>query len=101
VALVGQGFPVLAIVPEGEMVAELTEFLGELKAHGAELLVISAHEPALALAQTSLRLPAGVPEWLSPLVSVVAGQLFALGLTIAKGYDIDQPRHIRKVTRTE
>jgi glucosamine--fructose-6-phosphate aminotransferase (isomerizing) len=88
-------------VPEGALVDELTEFLGERKDRGAELLVISSHKPALALAQTPLRLPAGIPEWLSPLVTVVAGQLFALGLTIAKGYDIDQPRNIRKITRTE
>ena len=101
VALVAEGFPVLAIVPDGALVNELTTFLGELKESGAELLVISGHEPALALAHTPLRLPGDIPEWVSPLVAVVAGQLLALGLTIAKGYDIDQPRNIRKVTRTE
>lgn len=101
VALVAEGFPVLAIVPEGPLVEELTDFLAELRQRGAELLMISAHEPALRLAQTALPLPAGIPEWLSPVVAVVPGQLFALGLTLAKGYDIDQPRGIRKVTLTE
>ncbi len=100
-ALVAKGFPVLAIVPQGPMVEELTDFLQELKERGAELLIISGHEPALRLAQTALPLPADLPEWLSPLVAVVPGQLFALGLTLAKGYDIDQPRGIRKVTLTE
>lgn len=101
VALVAQGFPVLAVVPEGALVEELTGFLGELQERGAELIVISAYEQALKLAQTPLRIPAGIPEWASPIAAVVPGQLFALGLTLAKGYDIDQPRNIRKVTKTE
>ena len=63
-------------------------------------MVISALEEALALAQAPLRLPAGMPEWLSPLVAVVPGQLFALGLTLAKGFDPDHPRGLRKVTLT-
>jgi glucosamine--fructose-6-phosphate aminotransferase (isomerizing) len=101
VALVAHGFPVVAVVPEGQLADELTGFLVELKRRGAELVVISAHAPALELAQTPLPLPPGVPEWISPMVTVVCGQLFALGLTIAKGYDVDQPRGIQKVTLTE
>lgn len=101
VALVAKGFPVLAIVPQGPLVNEMTEFLAELRGRGAELLMISAHEPALSLAQTPLPLPPDIPEWLSPLVAVVPGQILALGITLAKGYDIDQPRNIHKVTLTE
>jgi glucosamine--fructose-6-phosphate aminotransferase (isomerizing) len=101
VALVAEGFPVLAVVPEGMLVDELTAFLAELKARGAELIVISGHEAALKLARVPLPLPAGIDEWLSPLVAVVPGQLFALGLTLAKDFDPDQPRNIHKVTLTE
>jgi glucosamine--fructose-6-phosphate aminotransferase (isomerizing) len=99
-ALVERGFPVLAIVPEGKMTKELVELLQQLGENGAELVVISAQEDALALAQTPLRLPAGVPEWLSPLVAVVPGQLFALGVTLAKRLDPDRPRGLHKVTLT-
>jgi glucosamine--fructose-6-phosphate aminotransferase (isomerizing) len=101
VALVEDGFPVLAVVPEGAVARELTEFLGGLRERGAELLVISAIEEALAQAKTPFALPTGIPEWLSPLVTVIPGQLFALGLTLAKGYSPDQPRGLRKVTLTE
>jgi glucosamine--fructose-6-phosphate aminotransferase (isomerizing) len=41
-----------------------------------------------------------MPEWLSPIVAVVPGQLFALHLTVAKGYDPDQPLGLQKVTLT-
>ncbi|MFO7320108.1 MAG: SIS domain-containing protein [Chloroflexota bacterium] len=101
VALVEEGFPVFAIVPEGVVAPELTEFLGGLKERGAELIVASGIDRALADAQTPLPLPTGIPEWLSPLVAVIPGQLFALGLTVAKGYEPDAPRGLRKVTLTQ
>jgi glucosamine--fructose-6-phosphate aminotransferase (isomerizing) len=100
VAVVGRGFPVFTVVPEGTVAAGLLDFLRQMREWEAELVVISALEEALALAQTPLPLPTGVPEWLSPLVAVVPGQLFALGLTLAKGFDPDHPRGLRKVTLT-
>lgn len=100
VALVAQGFPVLAIVPEGRVAAELIEMLEQFRERGAELIAISSLREALDLAQTPLSLPANIPEWMSPLVAVVPGQLLALGLTLVKGYDPDHPRGLRKVTLT-
>lgn len=100
VALVVHGFPVIAVVPPGKLAGELTTFLDDLRGRGAELIVISAHEAALQLAQTPLRLPGALAEWVTPIANVVPGQLFALGLTLAKGFDVDQPRNIQKVTRT-
>lgn len=100
VALIERGFPVLAVVPEGYLQDELTDFLGRLRERGAELVIISALDKALALAKTPLPLPSGLAEWLSPIAAVVPGQLFALGLTISKGLDPDNPRGLNKVTLT-
>ena len=69
--------------------------------HGAELFVISDADEALGLAQAALRLPQDVPEWLSPLVSIVPAQLYCYHLTRAKGYDTETPRSIHKVTLTK
>ena len=66
----------------------------------AELLVVSDHPQALGLAQSPLALPAGMPEWLSPLVAIIPAQLFAFHLTGIKGYDTEKPRQIHKVTET-
>jgi len=100
VAVVERGFPVIAIVPEGEIAVELLDFLHQLQGREAELIVISSLPEALALAKTRLPLPVGIPEWLSPLVAIVPGQAFALGLTLVKGYDPEHPRGLRKVTLT-
>ncbi len=99
-ALVGQGFPAWVIAPSGQVFPEMLEFIGRLRQRGAELVVVSDQDAALDLAHTRLSLPAGVPEWLSPLTAVIPGQLMALGLTLAKGYDPDHPRGLRKVTET-
>jgi glucosamine--fructose-6-phosphate aminotransferase (isomerizing) len=54
----------------------------------------------LGRAQFGLPMPAGVPEWVSPIVAVVAGQLFAHALCLATGQDPDKPRGLSKVTLT-
>jgi glutamine---fructose-6-phosphate transaminase (isomerizing) len=38
------------------------------------------------------------PALLSPLLSVVPGQLFALALSLARGLDPDAPHGLNKVT---
>jgi glucosamine--fructose-6-phosphate aminotransferase (isomerizing) len=61
---------------------------------------VSNDDRVLALAKTPLRLPADLPEWLSPLVAIVPAQLFCYHLTRAMGYDTEAPRGLSKVTRT-
>ncbi|MBC8446736.1 MAG: SIS domain-containing protein [Chloroflexi bacterium] len=101
IALVSQGFPVLAVVPGGAVFDDLLTLLSSLvSGHRVELLAISNEEEALSLAHAPLRLPTELPEWLSPLVSIVPAQLFCYHLTKAKGYDTEAPRGLRKVTRT-
>lgn len=101
VAIVSQGFPVMAVVPGGAIFDDMLALLTPLVAQRqVELLAISDQDAALALARTPLRLPAGIPEWLSPLVSIVPGQLFSYYLTCAKGFDPEAPRGLSKVTLT-
>lgn len=100
IAVVGSGFPAMVVAPGGKMYETMRGFSLELKSRGAELLIISDEEALLAEAVTPLPLPIGVPEWLSPVVAVVPGQLFALHLTLAKGHDPDQPHGLQKVTIT-
>ncbi len=102
IAMIEPGFPVLAIAPKGKVFNSMLEMLKRLREDiSAELIVISNDKKALALAQVPLTIPSNVPEWLSPLVSILPAQLFAYYLTLAKGYNSEQPRTIRKVTETK
>ena len=100
-AMVERGFPVLAVAPTGAALADMLALMGELRRRGADLAVISNHESALAQTGLRLTLPPDLPEWLSPIVGVIPGQLLALHIALAKGYDPDHPRGLRKITITE
>jgi glucosamine--fructose-6-phosphate aminotransferase (isomerizing) len=100
IAVVGSGFPAMVVAPSGKMFDTMRDFSAELSARGAELLVISDRQELLDKAVTPFPLPEGLPEWLSPLVAVVPGQLFALHLTQEKGFDTDEPHGLQKVTIT-
>jgi len=101
IAMMEGQFPVLAVVTAGEVYQSMMELLRKLhEGRAAELVVMSDTPEALSLAQTSLALPPGTPEWLTPLVSIVPAQLFTYHLTRTKGYDTESPRGIQKVTET-
>jgi glucosamine--fructose-6-phosphate aminotransferase (isomerizing) len=101
IAMVDSGFPVLAVVPRGKVFLSMLDALKQLRAdYGAELVVISNDTRALALAQLPLTISHDIPEWLSPLVSILPAQLFAYHLTLAKGYNAERPRGLHKVTET-
>jgi glutamine---fructose-6-phosphate transaminase (isomerizing) len=101
IAIVESGFPVLAIAPAGMVYPNFLSLLQQLsQVHHAELVVISDQKTVLDLAQSSMPLPAGIPEWLSPLVAIIPAQIFAHALTRVKGYSTEAPRSIHKVTET-
>lgn len=99
-ALVEPGFDVLALAPRGPASPALSPLLERLvRQLGARVLVVSDDPPARAI-DRGLHMPADVAPWLSPLVSIIPGQLFAYHLTRAKGLDPEEPRTISKVTVT-
>jgi glucosamine--fructose-6-phosphate aminotransferase (isomerizing) len=101
VAMVGRDFPVLAVAPDGAVFDDTLALLTRLrKEQRVELLVVSDRDEALALAHTPLKLPGGLPEWLTPIAAIAAAQLFCYHVTRAKGLDTESPRGLRKVTLT-
>jgi glucosamine--fructose-6-phosphate aminotransferase (isomerizing) len=93
---------VLLVAPSGRALPDLLALGTRLRDDlDARLLVISDSADARALAAPGLALGAPtLPEAVSPIVSVVPAQLFALHLALARGLDPDRPRHIAKVTAT-
>jgi glutamine---fructose-6-phosphate transaminase (isomerizing) len=98
ITMVGPGSPVLAIAVSGPALEGMGDLLRRLRESGARLLVLSDVADFDRLGDV-VRLPA-VPEWLSPLVAIVPGQLFAYHLALARGIDTAQPPNLSKVTLT-
>jgi glucosamine--fructose-6-phosphate aminotransferase (isomerizing) len=99
IAMVQQGFPVIVIAPQGSTYPLMLDLLDKLKERGAERIVI-ADAQHLPPGEQYLALPPGLPEWISPICAVVPGQHFAMRLAEAKGYSLDQPVGLTKVTVT-
>jgi glucosamine--fructose-6-phosphate aminotransferase (isomerizing) len=99
-ALVELGFPIIAIAPDGRSGQSMAEVMRAAELRGAEMCVISDRDDLLQIGRTRIRLPAPVPEWLSPVTAVVPGQLFAYYLARSRDLDPDRPRGLSKVTRT-
>ncbi len=62
--------------------------------------MIADDEVLLRRAETAFPLVGPVPEWLSPLVAVIPGQVAALRLAQLRGLDLDHPAGLSKVTLT-
>ena len=102
IAMVDQGFPVMVINPSGKVFDSLLPLMKQLKSDQlAEMAVISDHAEALVLAKAPIPLPSGIPEWLSPIISIIPAQLFCYHLTRHRGYNTEAPRTLRKVTETQ
>jgi glucosamine--fructose-6-phosphate aminotransferase (isomerizing) len=91
----------MAVAPTGAVLADMRNLLQKLaEEKQAELLIISNDEATLALANSPILLPVDLPEWLSPLISIIPAQLFSYHLTGVKGFNTEAPRGLNKVTRT-
>jgi glutamine---fructose-6-phosphate transaminase (isomerizing) len=99
-ALLEPGFPVIVLAPSGKMLPEMGELTAAVSDRQAEIVLFSDDEGILETADIPIRLPAVVPEWLSPITTIVPGQLFALNLAHVRGHNVDNPRAIQKVTET-
>ncbi len=100
IAVVSRGFPVLSIAPSGQTQPLMLDLLARLKQLQAETLVISDTDEAIRQAQSPMRIPTGIPEWLSPVISVIPGQILAMHMALVKGHDVDKPEGLNKVTVT-
>ena len=96
-ALVEDGFPMILVNAAGAVAEDIADLHRQVVDLGADaLLVDDVPGPPAPL---TVRYP-GTPEWLSPLVAIVTGQLITHRLTVLRGLDPDRPRTISKVTKT-
>ncbi|MEX1308865.1 MAG: glutamine--fructose-6-phosphate transaminase (isomerizing) [Candidatus Sulfomarinibacteraceae bacterium] len=102
IALVADGFPVVAVATATPTREKLLGNLMEVKARGATVLAVSEAdaEDVRELAELVLPVPA-VHPLLQPIVAVVPLQLLAYNVAVELGHDVDQPRNLAKSVTVE
>jgi glucosamine--fructose-6-phosphate aminotransferase (isomerizing) len=98
VAALDASVPVWAVAARDATLPAVVEAVHRAREAGAPVVASGAAAGELEGAEMVLRVPATDHPMLSPLLSVLPGQLFAWALAGAKGLDPGAPRHLRKVT---
>ena len=91
-------FPVWTVASDDETLPAVVEAAERVRAAGATLVASGDAAEALSGAAYSLPVPRPPMPLLSPILSVVPGQLFASALARARGLDADHPVGLSKVT---
>ncbi|MDE2126687.1 MAG: SIS domain-containing protein [Armatimonadetes bacterium] len=100
IAAAGKELPCFLFAAPGAAYSDVLDLACELERRGSPVVLFTSGSPVAALGRRLVRLPGSVVELLSPLLTVVPGQLLAASLATVKGNDADSPRGLHKVTRT-
>jgi glutamine---fructose-6-phosphate transaminase (isomerizing) len=98
VAALDSLFPVWAIASDDATLPAVVEAVERAREAGATIVASGSAAGAIVGADFTLPSPKMASPLLSPLLSVVPGQLFAWALSRARGLDPDEPRGLSKVT---
>jgi glutamine---fructose-6-phosphate transaminase (isomerizing) len=100
IAALKPGRPAFVIAPAGRTLASMRAAVDKIRERGAEVIAISDDAEFLASAETAFPLVPDTPEWLTPLLTVVPGQVAAVRLATLHGADVDSPEGLTKITLT-
>ena len=98
VAALDSLFPVWAIASDDATLPAVVEAVERAREAGATIVASGSAAESIAGAEYVLASPRTTSPLLSPLLSIVPGQLFAWALSRARGLDPDTPRGLSKVT---
>jgi len=100
IATIHKGFPVLVVAHTGMVHYDLQDTIQKIVDLGAEVISISDDPEVNSKVQFPISIPAGIPEYLSPIPNVLPGQILGWQLAVQKGLDPDFPKGLIKVTET-
>lgn len=98
IALIEDGTPVIALLTQPHIRANIRSNVQEVMARGANVCMISIE--GIEEKNDQIVLPA-VHEFLTPLVSVIPLQLIAYYAALYRGCDVDKPRNLAKSVTVE
>jgi glucosamine--fructose-6-phosphate aminotransferase (isomerizing) len=95
-AIINEGFPVLLFAQQDKTMSGMDDLIEDFRARNAKVLVASETMQGA----DCLPVVAGAHPAIAPLLAVQSFYRMANALSIARGYNPDEPPHLRKVTET-
>ncbi len=101
-ALVDATMPVIAVVPNNELLEKLKSNLQEVRTRGGKLYLFADKEASLEV-ESDIRVikMAHVDDLIAPIIYVIPLQLLAYYVAVGRGTDVDQPRNLAKSVTVE
>ncbi len=100
VAMIEKDFPVILFAPPGRTFKDILRLVLRLKKLKAETLVISSEPSVLRWSTRGIQISRKIEDFLAPIPYIIPGQLLAAMLAEIKGLSPDNPRSLKKVTKT-
>ena len=98
-ALIDDRFFELTLLPKGELYDKAVSNVQEVLARGGHVIALTNEEKFDLPVDDIIRLNTG--DIFAPILMNLVSQLFAYYVTVAKGYDVDQPRNLAKSVTVE
>ena len=98
-ALIDDRFLEFALVPKGPLYDKAISNVQEVLARGGHVIVVTNTDFDLPV-EDVIKIP-GEIELFAPMLMNLVSQLFAYYMTVAKGYNVDQPRNLAKSVTVE
>jgi len=100
IAVLEAGLPVVVVDGGGVMTTLVRSIRERIAAKGCHVVQLVDGDVPDVSSPTTVQLRSGLPEELTPISLAVLAQLLSHRVAVARGFDPDSPREIRKVTRT-
>ena len=101
IAMIDEGSTCFVYANEDIFSDELLDLAKRIKQYGAKLVAISDDDRINHISDIVIKLEKPIAQVMAPFYTAVVIQLFACGLSIAKGLNPDIPRNLKKVTITK
>ena len=99
-ALIDDRFFEIALLPEGDLYDKAVSNVQEVLARGGHIIAVTNVKKFDLPVENIIKIKTSL-EIFTPLLMNLVSQLFAYYMTIAKGYNVDQPRNLAKSVTVE
>ena len=99
-ALIDDRYFEFALLPEGELFEKAVSNVQEVLARGGKIIAVTNDDKTDLGVEDVVKITTSLKIFVPILMNIIS-QLFAYYMTVAKGYDVDQPRNLAKSVTVE